>query len=141
MTDYSDIWFTTDGRIGRKKYWGRSGISAILWILLEVVRVAGSVIAFLNRGGIWEAVGVLIGFVIFGFQLALLWWILAYGAKRCHDLGNSGFYQLIPFYFLFMLFQKGDVGDNFYGQNPNNENGPNPNAVADHEVQKKLDEI
>jgi uncharacterized membrane protein YhaH (DUF805 family) len=95
----------------------------------------------LNRGGIWEAVGVLIGFVIFGFQLALLWWILAYGAKRCHDLGNSGFYQLIPFYFLFMLFQKGDVGDNFYGQNPNNENGPNPNAVADHEVQKKLDEI
>jgi uncharacterized membrane protein YhaH (DUF805 family) len=141
MTDYSDIWFTTDGRIARKKYWGRSGISAILWILLEVVRVAGSVIAFLNRGGIWEAVGVLIGFVIFGFQLALLWWILAYGAKRCHDLGNSGFYQLIPFYFLFMLFQKGDVGDNFYGQNPNNENGPNPNAVADHEVQKKLDEI
>jgi len=130
MTHNSDIWFTTDGRIGRCKYWGIQGITAILWILLEVVRFAGSFIAAMALGRHGEAVGILIGFVISGFQLALLWWLLAYGAKRCHDLGNSGFYQLIPFYLLFMLFQEGDVGDNFYGQNPNNKNGQNPNAVA-----------
>jgi len=49
----------------------------------------------------------------------LFWQFLEYGAKRCHDLGNSGFYQLIPFYGLFMLFQEGDVGANEYGPNPN----------------------
>lgn len=26
------------------------------------------------------------------------WFIWAQGAKRCHDRGNSGWYQIIPFY-------------------------------------------
>lgn len=56
--------------------------------------------------------------VTIGFQLGLTWWFLGSGAKRCHDLGRSGFYQLIPFYGLVMLSLEGDVGDNEYGPNP-----------------------
>lgn len=46
-----------------------------------------------------------------------LWFLLAQGAKRSHDLGNSGWYQLIPFYVLWLLFQDSTYGDNEYGKN------------------------
>jgi uncharacterized membrane protein YhaH (DUF805 family) len=46
--------------------------------------------------------------------------ILIQGRKRCHDLGKSGWYQLIPFYGLVMTFKKGSEGKNEYGENPDN---------------------
>lgn len=50
-----------------------------------------------------------------GFNIYI---ILAQGAKRCHDLGNSGWYQLIPFYTFWMLFAEGEKGRNYYGNDP-----------------------
>lgn len=47
-----------------------------------------------------------------------LWFIWAQGAKRCHDRGNSGWYQLIPFYALWMFFGDGEECDNEYGSDP-----------------------
>ena len=44
--------------------------------------------------------------------------LLAQGSKRCHDRGNSGWYQLIPFYGLWMAFADSEPGDNKYGNNP-----------------------
>ncbi|MEP1488547.1 MAG: DUF805 domain-containing protein [Algibacter sp.] len=44
--------------------------------------------------------------------------IIVQGAKRCHDRGNSGWYQLIPFYQLWMFFADSDDGPNEYGDNP-----------------------
>ena len=38
--------------------------------------------------------------------------------KRCHDLGNSGWFQLIPLYGFWMIFQDGIKGNNEYGINP-----------------------
>jgi len=63
-----------------------------------------------------------------------LWFYLAQGAKRCHDIGNSGFYQIIPLYFLVMIFSEGYGGENEYGNDPkgaNNDNGANPNILDD----------
>lgn len=47
-----------------------------------------------------------------------IWFMIAQGIKRCHDLGRSGWYQLIPFYFLVMMFGSGEVGYNEYGSDP-----------------------
>jgi len=40
------------------------------------------------------------------------------GTKRCHDLGNSGWFQFIPFYFVAMIFEDGEQRTNRYGPNP-----------------------
>lgn len=54
---------------------------------------------------------------IFLLYIPLLWFLWAQGAKRCHDLGNSGWYQIIPFYVLWMFFSKGEIENNKYGLN------------------------
>lgn len=52
-----------------------------------------------------------IGFLSF---IPLYWFIFAQGAKRCHDLNRSGWYQLIPFYVFFLLFETGLKTKNKY---------------------------
>lgn len=47
-----------------------------------------------------------------------LYFLCAQGAKRCHDRGNSGWYQIIPFYGFWMCFAPGDLVENEYGHNP-----------------------
>ena len=51
-------------------------------------------------------------------QIPILWIMFAQGAKRCHDMGHNGWWQLIPFYVFWMIFQDGDMGTNEYGDNP-----------------------
>ncbi|RWY55736.1 DUF805 domain-containing protein [Mucilaginibacter gilvus] len=53
------------------------------------------------------------------------WFRYAQGAKRCHDLGNSGWWQLIPFYGFWLLLEDGKIGPNQYGENPKDNNYPN----------------
>jgi uncharacterized membrane protein YhaH (DUF805 family) len=53
------------------------------------------------------------------------WFRYAQGAKRCHDLGNSGWWQLIPFYGFWLLLEDGNIGPNQYGENPKDNNYPN----------------
>ncbi|WP_298534500.1 DUF805 domain-containing protein [uncultured Algibacter sp.] len=50
--------------------------------------------------------------------IPLFYILIVQGAKRCHDRGNSGWYQLIPFYQLWMIFADSDYGPNEYGDNP-----------------------
>ena len=51
-----------------------------------------------------------------------IWFLWAQGAKRCHDKGVSGWYQLIPFYSLILLFSEGYPGTNEYGDDPKSTN-------------------
>ena len=46
----------------------------------------------------------------------MVWFILAQGVKRCHDMDNSGWWQLVPGYILLMLFSAGDKEVNDYGE-------------------------
>ena len=96
--------FSFEGRIRRLEY-GLSFIIYYIWIIFSSF-VAISINAD-NFEGIYYIC------VIPGFYF----WI-AQGAKRCHDRGNSGWYQLIPLYTLWMLFGEGDIGNTNYGANP-----------------------
>jgi uncharacterized membrane protein YhaH (DUF805 family) len=53
------------------------------------------------------------------FMLLSYWFLLAQGTKRCHDLGKSGWWQIVPFYGLWLFFAKGDLLENKYGKNTN----------------------
>ena len=90
--------FSFKGRIRRTEY----GISLIIYYALYGVLVA------MMDGSDLAALAI----------IPLLWFFLAQGAKRCHDRGNSGWYQIIPFYFLWLLFGEGDKGPNEYGADP-----------------------
>lgn len=69
--------------------------------------------------GVIDAV-VTLGIVIkFLFFTLLFWFILAQSVKRSHDLGQSGWYVLLPFYNpFFLLFSEGVLGKNEYGEDP-----------------------
>jgi uncharacterized membrane protein YhaH (DUF805 family) len=57
-------------------------------------------------------------FLIIFIQLFLYYFVIVTTAKRCHDVGNSGWYQLIPFYAFILLFIPGNDGDNKWGTKP-----------------------
>jgi len=101
--------FSFEGRIRRSEF----GIS---FILFAIARVIITIIA----AGLMSGSNDTNGAVVFSLLLSipLLWFLWAQGAKRCHDIGNSGWFQLIPFYALWMLFQDGEPGPNQYGENP-----------------------
>lgn len=97
--------FSFNGRIRRLEY----GISFIIYFVwLMIIEAAGNSLS-LSQGA---AIMLLISYI------PMLWFLWAQNAKRCHDRGNSGWYQLIPFYFLVLLFGDGDEGENEYGDNP-----------------------
>jgi uncharacterized membrane protein YhaH (DUF805 family) len=50
--------------------------------------------------------------------LVAIWFRVAQTTKRCHDVGISGWYQLIPFYTIVLLFEKGKTEPNRYGVSP-----------------------
>jgi uncharacterized membrane protein YhaH (DUF805 family) len=99
--------FSFDGRIRRLEY----GLSNLIYFFAIL-----SITFILDLNG-WT--GQPIGsFITVCAYIPAIWFMLAQGAKRCHDRGNSGIWQIIPFYGLWMLFADGDLGRNEYGANP-----------------------
>ena len=98
--------FSFEGRSRRTEY----GISLIIYTIIYLFLMG---IIEASKG---DAIFILI------FLLPSFWFIFAQGAKRCHDLGNSGWYQLIPLYGFWLLFAEGELRNNQYGQNPKGNN-------------------
>lgn len=101
--------FSFKGRIRRLEF----GLSCLIYMVGYAITMALMAVAESNPDGAT-------GLVIIGLisDIVLLWFMLAQGAKRCHDRGNSGWWQIIPFYFYWMLFADGDEFENDYGNNP-----------------------
>ena len=99
---FKDI-FSFYGRIRRTEY-------ALTYSFYILVLLGTSIIVETSKQ---DWVGV--------FILLPVYLLISQGAKRCHDRGNSGWYMLIPFYFIIMVFGAGDYGPNEYGDNPKGE--------------------
>jgi uncharacterized membrane protein YhaH (DUF805 family) len=102
--------FSFNGRIRRTEYLVTNIVASFIGMIIFFVLGAG-----MMAGG--EVSGAS-GLFLFIAYIALMWVLFAAGAKRCHDRGNSGAYQLIPFYGLWMLFGDGEHGSNRYGDDP-----------------------
>jgi uncharacterized membrane protein YhaH (DUF805 family) len=101
--------FSFTGRIRRQEY----GLSLIISVFIAVfsyyilMEAEDSTLSLF----IYRAIILLTG-----------WFVYAQGCKRSHDIGKSGWWQLIPFYNLYILFAEGDRGYNAYGANPKGGN-------------------
>ena len=99
--------FSFKGRIRRTEY----GLSLVAYFVVALILQFTILKPNSQSGG----EGSLLYFI---FIVPILWIMLAQGCKRCHDRGNSGWYQLIPFYGFWMLFADSITGENEYGTNP-----------------------
>lgn len=100
--------FSFEGRIRRTEY----GISLIIYFALYAF-----ILGIIKNGN--SGIGLAI--------IPMLWFLWAQGAKRCHDMGRSGWYQIIPFYILWMIFSEGDSCLTNYGENPKGESSSQHN--------------
>lgn len=108
IQEYHSVW-SFNGRVGRLSYFAAlfGGLFAF-FIPIIFLRIIGVDVDTAFNSPI----------IIFCYAIFYIayWYIsLTVGAKRCHDLGHSGWFQLIPFYGFVMLFSSGDGDDNEYG--------------------------
>jgi uncharacterized membrane protein YhaH (DUF805 family) len=94
--------FSFDGRIRRLEY----VLSFILWYFYFIM------CALISKGSELYYILLIPG----------LWFLWSQGAKRCHDLNYSGWWQIIPLYGLWLIFQESKHGYNIYGSNPKGDN-------------------
>lgn len=94
--------FSFHGRIRRLEF----GLTYIIYF--AIVAITGNFFDINN----------LIDSILLVLYIVMWWILLAQGAKRCHDLDNSGFFQIIPFYFFVMLLQEGTSSNSKYGLDP-----------------------
>lgn len=99
--------FSFEGRVGRLQYWA-TVFGGMFVFFLPIILVAKYI----------EGTSSYTMFTIAGILWAFLYYYIVYavGAKRCHDLEHSGWFQFIPFYAFVMLFSSGDIDENEYGK-------------------------
>ncbi|HXP48636.1 MAG TPA: efflux RND transporter permease subunit, partial [Bacteroidia bacterium] len=101
--------FSFNGRIRRTEYW-ISQLTAIvvflifkLWILPASIGSGTQVFA--------QALNIIT-------VLVMVWIMIAQSAKRCHDIGKEGWWQLVIFWNLILFVKDSDKEANEYGESP-----------------------
>lgn len=94
--------FSFQGRIGRAQYWAGCTLAGGA-VLLSVVPLAGE---YVGGGGKTASLGGSLAGSLASLCLSLLstWWALAVQVKRFHDRGRSGYWCLLPFLPMVMIF-------------------------------------
>ena len=116
--------FSFDGRIRRIEYF----LSGIVGGIVFSIAWALGIGTFILGAGMGSAGGSVFGLLIgLAALVASMWFSLAQGVKRLHDLDKSGWLILLMFvpivnalFGLYMLFADGTVGPNQYGEYPKN---------------------
>lgn len=107
--------FSFHGRIRRTEMW----LSCIFAYILLVAFVGIKALllpAEQNSDGVASI-------IILLYVLLWIWLTFFQGAKRCHDIGDSGWWQLVPFYSLLQLLKRGNKGPNKHGDDPKDNVG------------------
>ena len=101
--------FSFKGRAKRSEYWAVNIPIAILGRMSDMI-----------PDDAYESLAVSLGVII--LAILMIWIGVATNTRRCHDLGHNGFWQLIPFYAIWMGFVEGESGENEYGPDPDSTN-------------------
>lgn len=101
--------FLFKGRARRSEFWVAYAVFFAAIMAVSAIADAGGDSGFVS-------------FICIVLFIAGIWLFLSEGTRRCHDLGHNGFWMLIPYYLLWMLFQNSKEGPNEYGNNPKGEN-------------------
>ena len=111
--------FSFSGRARRKEYWLVAICVAVLGEILN--RFSGLETGFYAQAADFSTFLGLSLFtqIAYGIAyIALIWMSISVSTRRCHDLGHNGWWQLIPFYSLWLAFDRGKGGENQYGPDP-----------------------
>ena len=95
--------FSFKGRIERVEY-------LISFVIFTGIALLVSMIIDTDNGTIAD--------ISLMLYIPIAWFQLAQSAKRCHDTGRSGWWQIIPLFWIILIIAKGDVRDNRYGDRP-----------------------
>ena len=110
--------FSFNGRIRRTEY-------CLAYLFSFILNYISTVYFLNNPIRNKDSSIIILVLILFGIFIAIF--MLSQAVKRCHDLGNSGWFCLIPFYIFWLMFAEGDRMENKYGPSPkaiNNEPEP-----------------
>jgi uncharacterized membrane protein YhaH (DUF805 family) len=99
--------FSFNGRIRRLEYAVSLAVFLVLFVAINMMSLMGMKY-YSNTAYLMLA------------QLPLFWFVLAQSSKRCHDLDRPGWWQVVPFYGLWLLLKGGQAHPNQYGNDPKN---------------------
>ncbi|HBJ76732.1 MAG TPA: DUF805 domain-containing protein [Porphyromonadaceae bacterium] len=118
--------FSFKGRIRRTEY----GLSVIIaWAVSFAFNLILESLYDVESGSL----------AVLFLYIPFFWFCFAQAVKRCHDVGNCGWWSILPIYNPFVLiFQEGNKGYNEYGADPKNNSVPYVNNKTET---KEMEEV